>query len=351
MKVLMIGPSLSSRGGIVSVMKNLSDGLKDSRVTCLHHSVGFDCTPLWKALRYVLSFPLFVFLKLRHHVDVVHAHPSERWGFYRYVPYIFMCKIFRIPILLHMHGGSFRHFFDETSLINKWIIMRTLGHIDGIICLSDYWRKFFDELTNVRKFIIPNSVRVFNENKYNVLTDGIVFLGFIEQKKGVFDLLQAFSALQNIERYTLHICGSGETELIRTRIEYLDLQERVVVHGWVSEEERMEIFGRSKLFVLPSYFEALPMSLLEAMSFGLPVVVTNVGSMPEVVDNGINGKIVTPGDIRGLTEALSTLLSDDKLLCSMSQKNFIKIHSTYSIESSVRELQRVYSDTLLAHGE
>jgi hypothetical protein len=82
-----------------------------------------------------------------------------------------------------MHGGSFRHFFEETSLINKWIIMKTLGHIDGIICLSDYWRKFFDELTNARKFVIPNSVRVFDENKYNVLTDGIVFLGFIEQKK------------------------------------------------------------------------------------------------------------------------------------------------------------------------
>lgn len=341
---MMIGPSLSSRGGVVTVINNLFTGLKECGITCLHHSIGFDANSLKKTFLYLLAIPKFIVLISRYRVDVVHAHPSERWGFYRYIPYVFLCRYYRIPLLFHMHGGSFKQFYDSALTLEKRMIRKTLGQIECMICLSDYWKTYFCELTAVTKYVIPNSVKIVKNNQYNVNADGLVFVGFIEKKKGVFDLIEAFSSLPEIRKYCLHICGTGDVDMLKKRISELDIEDRVKVHGWVSEEERNEIFKESKLFILPSYFEALPMSLLEAMSYGVPVIVTNVGSIPEVVSNSENGIIVEPGDPDGLGKAMISLLSDNKRLQSISENNYQKIQSSFSIDASVEVLLSLYGE-------
>lgn len=339
----MIGPALSSRGGIVTAINNLSEGLKKCGVTCLYHCIGFDAFFLKKTFLYLLKIPKFLILISSFRVDLVHAHPSERWGFYRYVPYVFLCRLFQVPILFHMHGGSFKQFYDSALTLEKWLIRITLGQIECMICLSEYWKTYFSKLTPVVKYIIPNSVKLFKENQYNVNANGIVFVGFIEKKKGVFDLIEVFSSLTDIQKYSLHICGSGDVDLLEQRIQKLNIEDRVKVHGWVSEEERNEIFKESKLFILPSYFEALPMSLLEAMSFGLPVIVTSVGSIPEVVSDCENGIIVEPGDLVGLCKAIISMLSDNKRLQYISKNNFQKITSSYSIDKNTKKLMTFYN--------
>jgi glycosyltransferase involved in cell wall biosynthesis len=83
--------------------------------------------------------------------------------------------------------------------------------------------------------------------------------------------------------------------------------------GWIDSDKRNELLLKADLFILPSYNEALPMALLEAMAWGLPVIVTPVGGIPEVVTADENGLLVTPGDIQQLSSAMQSLITNEDL--------------------------------------
>ncbi len=109
------------------------------------------------------------------------------------------------------------------------------------------------------------------------------------------------------------LAGDGQVDEVRKFVRTNGLDDTIDVVGWVGAVERDRLLAESAIFVLPSYSEGLPMALLEAMSNGVVPVTMAVGAIPEVVTDGVNGLLVTPGDPGQVAEALQSLIVDAEL--------------------------------------
>ncbi len=141
----------------------------------------------------------------------------------------------------------------------------------------------------------------------------ILVVAQLIERKGIQYLLEALSLMQ-ADPSVVHLCGTGPyQEALRKQADALGLADQVVFHGSVDADRIRELQDASDLFVLPSRQEGLPLSLLEAMAAGMPVVATPVGDIGRVLQHEQNGLIMAPGDIEALTEALQTLSDDESL--------------------------------------
>jgi glycosyltransferase involved in cell wall biosynthesis len=349
-KILLLGPDFRCKGGIASVLSNYLEFSSGSEIDYTFVPVRGEGGRFLKLLQSLRGFFNTFWLLAFGKIQVVHAHPSEYNGFWRYVPFFILSKLFGKRIIFHMHGGTFNEFFEHSNKITKTIIRSVLIGCATIIVLSPFWEKYFISIGVAKTLVVPNSVKIPGVNHYNINAKGITYLGFIEERKGVYDLLRAFSLIPSDQNIILNICGSGEDEKLIDAINDSGQKENIVFHGWVTSEKREEIFKNTALFVLPSYYEALPMSVIEAMAYGIPVVSTPVGSIPEVVTDGLHGLLVNAGDVKGLSDAIDKLMSESEMRHQMSLKCYSKIKDEYSIDKTFEKLTNLYhSITLSQH--
>ena len=160
-------------------------------------------------------------------------------------------------------------------------------------------------------------------------------------QKGVLILLEAFKTLApSYPKLWLWIAGDGplRSELERTAKAFPE-GNRIRFLGF--REDIPEVLRSSDLFVLPSLLEAMPLTLLEAMAAGLPVIVTSVGDNPHLVSSGINGICIPPGSRDDLVKAIQTLLIDEHKRRAMSEEAK-KTADSYSIARTIREYKKLY---------
>ncbi len=146
----------------------------------------------------------------------------------------------------------------------------------------------------------------------------LLFVGKVTHAKGVVDLMLAVSGLPNTLRWRLDIVGNNKVEPdtiehMRAICRQYHLEDRVTLHGQLDEVSLKELYASSDIFVLPSYWEGYGIVLLEAMSYGLAVVASNAGAIPEVVHDGHTGLLVPPGDVLALLMSIRRLLDDAAL--------------------------------------
>lgn len=110
--------------------------------------------------------------------------------------------------------------------------------------------------------------------------------------------------------FRLLIGGDGEIEKVQQYIKDNKLDNVAEYIGWVSGEEKIKLLNEVDVFILPSYNEGLPISVLEAMSYNLPIISTTVGGIPEILKNEYNGFLINPGDLIALESAISTLINN-----------------------------------------
>jgi len=154
----------------------------------------------------------------------------------------------------------------------------------------------------------------------------VLMMGRLGERKGTYDLLAAIpQVLARCPHTRFVLAGDGDLERCRALVAAQPWRDRVVIPGWTSGDARLRLYREADLFVLPSYNEGLPMGILEAMSFGLPVVSTPVGGIPELVEHGRSGLLVQPGDVPALGDAICDLLSDVNRLAAFGQhaKNIV----------------------------
>ncbi len=177
----------------------------------------------------------------------------------------------------------------------------------------------------------------------------ILYLGRLAAEKGLISLLEAVASYQPpATSHQLVIVGDGpqREELVR-RATDLGLGGRVHFVGRVSYAETPKYYQMADIFVLPSTaWEGLPMTIIEAMATGLPVVASRIGGIPEAVLDGETGSLVEPGNIGGLAAALVNLLGEDKLRLRMGQRGREVATERFSQKAMVAETLRVIGDVL-----
>ncbi len=200
--------------------------------------------------------------------------------------------------------------------------------------------------------VLPNAVEVPGERRYQPAPAKIIMLGRQGKRKGSYDLLKALAAVRNQlpEQTEVWMCGDGEVESVKEKARELGVERQVICTGWISGKEKGACLKDATIHVLPSYREALPMSILETMSLGIPNISTRVASIPEVIEEGENGFLIQPGDIEALGNRMLRLLEDGELREKMSINSYRKMQDDFSLQACVRRLEEIYADCLQRSG-
>jgi glycosyltransferase involved in cell wall biosynthesis len=144
------------------------------------------------------------------------------------------------------------------------------------------------------------------------------------------------------------VAGDGDIKTMNDLIDDLGLQSIVSYRGWVIGNEKQELLKTSDVFVLPSYNEGLPISILEAMTHGMPIISTPVGGIPEIVVPGRNGYLVEPGDVLSLSRSLEKFILNHGLVASMGQSS-LSLITPFLSGQVMTKLERLYSELLENH--
>jgi len=319
--VLHFGPALSVRGGISAVERLIVEQLPTTesvpgRVAVQHVATMVEGSAWRRTVVFVKALRTLQRALRSSEPLIVHIHFASRGSTLRKLILAHMVEKAGAPLVLHAHGGGFDTFYRRLPATLREIVREVFQRASLFVVLSTQWRKFYVEeceLTPAQVSVLPNPVRIPESvpDRRGRSRVQFVYLGRISESKGAFDLVRAFAALPDAlrERSQLVIAGDGEVQGLAELARPLGAS--VLVLPWVNVATRDRLLNESDVFVLPSYREGIPMALLEAMAAQLPVIVTPVGGIPDVVSNGVEGLFVQPGAISELTGRLSDLISDE----------------------------------------
>ncbi|WP_394886697.1 glycosyltransferase family 4 protein [Clostridium butyricum] len=351
--VLMIGSDLSVKGGMTTVVKSfLNNNFEDVNITYVPTHIE-NVGKMYKILFFIKSLIIIVKNLIINDVNIVHIHLSERGSFFRKLIVVLICKVFGKKVIIHLHGADFKEFYNNNKYLQR-VIKKMFLIADSVIVLGTSWNDFIKGIDqSINTIIIRNSVEIREEKvNYDGININILFLAVIIKRKGIFDFVKVASNIINdneLKKYNLKfiVAGSGKDEKeVKKYIKDGNLQSYFRLEGWVSGEKKIEIIKKCQLFVLPSYNEGLPLSILEAMSYGLPVISTTVGSIDEVVIDNLNGYTVKPGDINKIQEKIKMCIKDSELWKTLSTNSKKIIQNEYGISVYLKKIEELYSSLL-----
>jgi glycosyltransferase involved in cell wall biosynthesis len=232
-----------------------------------------------------------------------------------------------------------------------------LKQADVVIALSGEWQRFLlDEVRpDLRVVVLPNSVDAQfaaaseqDDTASRQAGKAVLFVGRLCQPKGVFDILHAAPAVLAAHPDAVFwFAGRAPEEQILEEMQRIskemNLGSAVQFLGEITGQAKLDLFRQAALFVLPSYWEGLPYSLLEAMAVGLPVIATPVGAIPEMIEEGHHGFLIQPGDVAALAKRMIRLLEDQSLARQMGQANRDLIRDLYLPEAAMTRMVSIYA--------
>ena len=277
-------------------------------------------------------------------LKIVHIHTASYNSFRRSVWFMRVAQFMHRKVVLHIHGGGFKDYYATDK---EWV-SKILNKADRLIVLSPFWKEFFDTIVEPSKVYVIENIIEYPQKK-SVMKDGrlhLLFLGLIADAKGIFDLLDVLREHKGEfnGRLVLHVGGNGEVDRFNQFVAEHNLGGLVSYEGWVSGDKKVDLLNLCDLYILPSYAEGVPLSILEAMSYDMAIVASNVGGIPELV-NETNGIMFNPGDKDAIYQSLNTLLeSSEKLdnLKSNASKG-VEVHYADVVE---KRLEKIYKELL-----
>lgn len=352
-RVVMAGPLPPAIGGMASFISDLYESrLRDAVTLDL-----FDTAKQTPAGR---SLVRAVFARVRMWGRwwsllrsggrrIAHIHTCSGLSYFLDGALVLAARACRVPVVLHIHGGRFDKFLDELGVVRGWLARLIARSAARVVVLSEVWRERLERrLPGARLAIVANGVPVPARARQpgSQSEPVVLFLGAICAAKGVEDLVRAAARLTANARIALigPETETGMLEKLHRLAAELGVAGRIDFVGPLLGAAKSAWLARATLFVLPSYVEALPISILEAMAAGCPVVATTVGAVPTVIRDDETGLLITPGDVGALAAAIDRLLSDGRLRDRLAARARRECVERFSIDHTVEQLSRIYSE-------
>jgi glycosyltransferase involved in cell wall biosynthesis len=323
--VVMVGSAFDVRGGVSAMARVCAaEGLFE-RAGASYLASHCDGGALRKLARAASAYLRFRAMLAGGRVSLLHVHLNSDASFWRKSFFVAAARRTGVPYILHVHCGNFGRFVAERAgRRGRALAERMLREAAAVIALSPQGRAELEAIApGIAIDIIPNPVCYtgdrpgFAENSGetgSVPSVTVVFLGVVTEAKGAFDLVRAWGVVaQRHPGARLVVAGSGDIEHARGLVKRLGIADSVDFPGWVSGEAKDTLLRGATVFALPSHAEAMPMSVLEAMASGVPVVASAVGGVPWMLDEGRAGILVPPRSPGDLAAALDRMLSDRAL--------------------------------------
>lgn len=342
-KVCMVVPSFTAKGGITAVV----NGYRNSQLT-EDYDVRFietycDGNKIKKVAIYLKSMFKYLYALIFWRAEIIHIHSSFGGSFYRKKFFIDFGRLFNCKIVNHIHGSYYDEFYFKASNYKKKMVQKTHEKCNIFIVLNESAEKNLKQIVPDKQVAVIENYGILEtsaiHNYKNRNENIVLFLGFVTEKKGCFDMPRISEmVLREVPDAQFVLGGVGELEKLGKLVSVNHFK----FLGWIEGEKKKEWLERAKVFFLPSYSEAMPMSILEAMGYGLPVVASNVGGIPSIVRNNINGFTFIPGDVEGMAAAIIEILKNSKLANKLSENSAKIIAEEYSLKSHIDAVEKLY---------
>ena len=314
----------------------------------------------------ILAFAQLFFIFLREKMTIVHAHTSKAG-----VLGVLAARLAGVPVVIYSSHG---HIFDSRAQLRD-VNPKSLGHLfrlrqwicrlsDKVIALTPQDEKEQVEMgmAPYGKFkVIFNGIDLkhFNRSqtgdKEPILRElklepsdfpRICCVSRLSPEKGVGQLLAAMAPiLRELPKARLLLIGDGpERSRLLQQAKDLNLEARVNFLRRRTDVPR--VLSVSDIFVLPSLYEAMGIVIAKAMAMELPVIATRVGGVPGVIENGVTGLLVEPGQPAAIADAVKLLARDEMLRKKIAANGYQKAHEYFSVERMVEETDRLYQEML-----
>jgi glycosyltransferase involved in cell wall biosynthesis len=322
--IIQAGPALQVRGG-VSAVERLIVGELGAQLPVHHVSTMEDGSTLRKMWVYARALLTLHRLCAAPTPQLFHIHFASWGSTLRKSIVANMAAGSGHAVVLHAHGGGFADFMQRMPAFVQRRIRRMLQRADQLIVLSTQWQRYYIDECGVpaeRVSVLRNPVRIPEQlpTRTGRSMVRLVCLGRMSESKGTFDLLRALDLLPPAILQQLHVTFAGDGAVAQIRTNATKHGSQITVLDWVDEPTRNALLADADVFVLPSYQEGIPMSLLEAMAWALPSITTPVGGIPDVMSDGEQGVFVQPGDTAALAAAITTLVADRGLREAMGAR-------------------------------
>lgn len=361
MRVLVTHPA--ARGGVSNYYRQLQGRFT---IPVEHFIVGrvrIEKGHLPRVLRTVSTYARFVLNMRRNNIDLVHLNPSlELKCFIREGLLALIARAYKKKVVVFFHGWMKsceirieRHFL--------WLFSRIFGKADALIVLSNEnkqtlrrWgvtQTIYNEITvidddDLEGFDIQSTLK----KRQNSRPNKVLFLARIIKEKGIYETLEAVSLVQRKHpAVELVVAGDGaELENVKSLTHECNYQN-VTFAGYVKDKEKRRIFEEAHIFCMPSYGEGCPVAVLEAMSYGLPVITTAVGGVVDFFEDKKHGFIAESPTPEVLASHIEKLLLDKRLYEKISLHNYEYAQSRFLASDAALRLEKIYETTCAPGGQ
>jgi glycosyltransferase involved in cell wall biosynthesis len=358
--VASVGPALCVRGGVSRVIELIGAHLPEHIcvrfIATFNRYTGYEGATrsdrgsrLAQACVFFLAFVQTLFRALARGT-IFHVHFSGRGSLLRKGVICVMLRSLRCRYLVHSHTADINPFLPWLPMACRRLILWGICGAARVIVLTRFWHDYYCSILNLppdRVLLLPNPADLPKSIPDRSRRQGlrVLFLGSIGIRKGAYDLIRAFGALPADVQASCHLtlAGDGDSDEAQKLTQELGCAKRVSILGWIGKADVEKSLVDSDVLVLPSYAEGMAMALVEAMSWGLPVVTTSVGGAGEFLEQGRNCLLVSPGDVGGIRDAIANLARDPELRLQLGLAARDTI-SRFSIDTYISTLTALYEE-------
>ncbi len=311
----MMGSALSVQGGVSEVEREYLKAGLEQKVNLSLIPSHIDGSKTDKLFEFAKALKSYLFVPAGRQ-SILHLHLSHGASFYRKLILMSLAKAKQHKVILHLHGSDFEEFMYKNRLLT-FLTRQVFNKADHILVLSRRWEKLLKDFSSN-----PHITTLYNPASHGQLTHQpkgnikVLFLGRLGERKGIYDLLNVIKRNKIYfaeKKVTFILAGDGEIEEVTRFVAENGLEKLAEIPGWVSGEQKNTYLRDSHILILPSYNEQMPMSILEAMSYGYPILATDIAGIPEMIEQGENGFLFSPGDLDSMEKYLKQLCEDEAL--------------------------------------
>ncbi len=320
---------------------------------CLTYVVSTgNSNRLGKLLRFLWSIVDFCYRSITWRPQIVHVHFGWKASFIRMAIFVILANLFQRKLVLHCHSSRFDLFYEQNPKPIQQFIRQILNKADLLLLVSQRWQEYFRTFNlSTPVYVLYNSVAC-PQGDFSILNRNqiILTLGRLGHRKGTYDILKAVpQVLDSYPDTEFWLAGDGDINKIQAILSKQSWGDKVKLLGWIRAEKKEQALRQGSIFLLPSYHEGLPIAILEAMAYGLPVISCPVGGIGEVVKDQTTGFLVQSGDVDGIVEKLLLLLGDVSLAQEFGEAGRNIVYENFNIHSLLGHLYAIYDSILVGN--
>jgi len=320
LRIGLVGPLAPPAGGMANQTRQLAELLRGAQATVVMVQSNRPYVPAWvgrwpgvRALFRLVPY-LFALWRAAARSDVFHVMANSGWAWHLFsAPAIWIARARAVPVVVNYRGGEAASFLQRSAAVVRW----SMRHVARLAVPSAFLEQIFGR-HGMPAVIVPNVIDLAHFHPQDAGERAARHIVVARNLETIYDNATALRALAQVRRRCpdahMTIAGSGpEAARLRALVAELGLMDCVHFSGRLDRDAMAALYREADVGLNPSLVDNMPNSLLEAMASGVPVVSTNVGGVPFIVQDRVSALLVAAGDPDAMADALITVLEDRSL--------------------------------------